>query len=392
MEEAARVEEPVPSDSEDAPVADSTSPAPPAEVLAALISAMKSKPKNTRLTAWVTTVRALFAEEHDKLQLNANLIPQSKRQYPKLTGTEATQLLTFVEIALVEDTGSYDDWVKFVAAMCRQLYNTNWSLTEIIRNMSGRARWTQTPVMNQWAEKVKGTSSKKSTGSDTGPIFKPFMFNPDVYTAVDIKRLSELCERPADERAGGRIREGTQDEWKIIAGLAEGNIACRRLPQLAKRILAPAERLRLYGTQSTKALVEAMLLAAETKKMAVEELHGMLNKVKTISYDRVTKSIHFFFFTRETAVDQGKILLPYRGRLYRLQNAHRKEDGAVWDRQVGADGIRGSPKAEYQILIHNITRFFDIGRFTAYLQRKIPLEFELEDLDGCTPHSRTSTT
>ncbi|RLN55252.1 hypothetical protein BBP00_00008579, partial [Phytophthora kernoviae] len=352
-----------------------------------------SKPKNTRLTAWVTTVRALFAEEHDKLQLNANLIPQSKRQYPKLTGTEATQLLTFVEIALVEDTGSYDDWVKFVAAMCRQLYNTNWSLTEIIRNMSGRARWTQTPVMNQWAEKVKGTSSKKSTGSDTGPIFKPFMFNPDVYTAVDIKRLSELCERPADKRAGGRIREGTQDKWKIIAGLAEGNIACRRLPQLAKRILAPAERLRLYGTvqaqvegelflslrgekgvpesqQSTKALVKAILLAAGTKKMAVEELHGMLNKVKTISYDRVTKSIHFFF-TRETAVDQGKILLPYRGRLYRLQNAHHEEDGTVWDRQVGADGVRGSPKAEYQILIHNITRFFDIGRFTAYLQRKI---------------------
>ncbi|KAE9083467.1 hypothetical protein PF006_g26683 [Phytophthora fragariae] len=34
---------------------------------------------------------------------------------------------------------------------------------------------------------------------------------------------------------------------------------------------------------------------------------------------------------------------------------------------------------------------WDIGRLMAYLQRHLVVDFELEDLDECTPDSRTST-
>ena len=41
--------------------------------------------------------------------------------------------------------------------------------------------------------------------------------------------------------------------------------------------------------------------------------------------------------------------------------------------------------------LHNVTRLTDIERLTAYFQAHIAAEFGLDDLDICTPNSRTST-
>lgn len=79
------------------------------------------------------------------------------------------------------------------------------------------------------------------------------------------------------------------------------------------------------------------------------------------------------------------------GVVYPLSNVHRQATGSVWSRQLGRDGVRLAVQREYEIYIHNITRFTDICRHMAYLQRHLVVDFELEDLDECTPDSRTST-
>ena len=45
---------------------------------------------------------------------------------------------------------------------------------------------------------------------------------------------------------------------------------------------------------------------------------------------------------------------------------------------------------EYNVELHNVTRSTNTGRLIAYLQVHIAAEFELDDMDICTPNSRTS--
>ncbi|KAE9179437.1 hypothetical protein PF002_g27812 [Phytophthora fragariae] len=51
--------------------------------------------------------------------------------------------------------------------------------------------------------------------------------------------------------------------------------------------------------------------------------------------------------------------------------------------------LKGDEKALF--LEQTVGQRWDIGRLMAYLQRHLVVDFELEDLDECTPDSRTST-
>uniref|UniRef100_A0AAV1VE25 Uncharacterized protein n=2 Tax=Peronospora matthiolae TaxID=2874970 RepID=A0AAV1VE25_9STRA len=117
----------------------------------------------------------------------------------------------------------------------------------------------------------------------------------------------------------------------------------------------------------------------------------MLSQAKTIGYNTVQKSINIHFFQRATAAKFQNTLVPFRRKIYRLHNRHAPTSGSVWDRQVGADGTRLTMQTEHVIRLYNVTRYMDIGRFTAFLTAHISPEFDLEPLDTCTPDSRTST-
>ncbi|CAI5705660.1 unnamed protein product [Peronospora effusa] len=69
---------------------------------------------------------------------------------------------------------------------------------------------------------------------------------------------------------------------------------------------------------------------------------------------------------------------------------HQPDKGSVRARQLGRDEARSATELEYEVLLHNVTRFTDIGRLSAYFQEHIAAENELEDMDTYTPDSRTS--
>ncbi|EEY55695.1 uncharacterized protein PITG_09656 [Phytophthora infestans T30-4] len=117
----------------------------------------------------------------------------------------------------------------------------------------------------------------------------------------------------------------------------------------------------------------------------------MLSLAKTISYNHVQRSLHFFFFDRATARSFQAVQVPFHRMVYRLLNVHRPDTGSVWGRQLRRDGTRVTAQRHYEIEIYNITRFTDVGRLVAYLQQHIATKFEMDDMDTCTPDSRTST-
>ena len=101
------------------------------------------------------------------------------------------------------------------------------------------AKMEAAPVLRQWSTKVKqGTpaASECSTAPQRQP-YSPFTFNPAKYPPADIEKLTIVCEAPSNGAFTQVYRDGTAEEWKIIEGLAEGSIACRKLPSFVQSIL-----------------------------------------------------------------------------------------------------------------------------------------------------------
>ncbi|KAI9993677.1 hypothetical protein PInf_015974 [Phytophthora infestans] len=210
------------------------------------------------------------------------------------------------------------------------------------------------------------------------------MFNPSVYSKADIAALRRICEKPAAATAGSLLRPATKDEWKIIGGLAEGTIVCRRMPDFLKSVFDSQERLRLHRTiqsqvegelqiqlrgratirhsrQQTQTIQEDIRIAAEELRANTPELRKMVSLIKTISYNHAQRSVHFFFFDRATARQFEQVQIPFRRVVYRLANVHQPDFGSIWDRQLGRDGTRLTQKRKYEVDIYNITRFTDLG-------------------------------
>ena len=296
----------------------------------------------------------------------------------------------------------YAAWVAQAKNVTHSLYNTNWSFTPILQNMISKVKWANLTPLNPWT-----TSTTPISGSVEGadgnhgvrPTYKPFILNPDVYNAMDINTLRALCLQPAVFNSRSCLREGTQEEWRTISCRAEGSIVCRRLPVFLNNVLDSKERVRLYRTiqaqvegelvlhlrsrlnirmcrPNTSAIKEDILLAAERLRVNQDELRRLLNVDKTIRYNQVERSIHFYFFDRAKARELESIQIPFRNAMYRMVRFHLPAQGSVWARQNSRDGLGFAEAREYTVELHNVTRFTDIGKLTAYFQARIAADFE----------------
>lgn len=66
-----------------------------------------------------------------------------------------------------------------------------------------------------------------------------------------------------------QVREGTEDEWSVIAGLVEDTVACRRVPTSISQVLKSEERFRLYSTIQTQVEDELILRLDRTHGIRV---------------------------------------------------------------------------------------------------------------------------
>ncbi|KAE9122518.1 hypothetical protein PF010_g6723 [Phytophthora fragariae] len=379
-------------------------------VVAAIKGTQGSSPRNE----WLLTIAELYAISHKSVKIDEDRVPAGKTKYPKLRGDERALLHSLFREKCVVDGASFAAWESCVVKVTQDLYNTTWSFKNIVQSLIGKVQWARVQPLNQWAEKVKAGNAAASGPREGQGRYQNYMFNPVVYTPKDIEELRTMCAQPVGDLRGRQLREGTKEEWRIIAGIADGTIVCRRMPDFLKSILDAKELIRFYRTiqrqvegelvvqlhsgvhihesrQQTREIKDDILAAAVEAKVNVPELQRMLHLAKTISYNHATRSIHIFFFDRKTAGKYQGWQLPFKRAVYRLVNVHRPDSGSVWARQLGRDGVRLTDSRKYQIDIYNITRFTDVGRLTAYLQLHLGVDYEFEDMDECTPNSRTST-
>ncbi|CAH0517573.1 unnamed protein product [Peronospora belbahrii] len=242
---------------------------------------------------------------------------------------------------------------------------------EIFSNHVSRLKWKQAPVLGQWAAKVKQGTQTATGGSPTQSrqTDSRFTFNPAKYQPDEIAKLTLVYEASYKGAFGSVFRDGSDDEWRIIEGLAEGSIACRTLPSFVQCIMGSSERILLFNTihaqvegelvmtlqrhhhirvteQSTYATI---FESAELVRVNLSALHALIIQTKQIAYDRVTKSIHFFLLTIETAMNHQRVAIPYRGESYSLTNPHRPHQGTVlgpsarpgWGTTAAAGGVYG---------------------------------------------------
>uniref|UniRef100_A0AAV1TWG6 CCHC-type domain-containing protein n=1 Tax=Peronospora matthiolae TaxID=2874970 RepID=A0AAV1TWG6_9STRA len=377
---------------------------------------MKASSGPPYLDVWRQTIQELFALEFARLPVSFDALPAERKRYPKLTSTELVSLLDLFKQCFVVTSGRYVDWTCLAHQISKEILVTKWAFKEILRKLASRQKWAVAPIPRLWSQVVQ-TGSSAAPASTTGkqrPVFDDFMFDPAHFSVEETTTLRAICATRLNLTGTQRLREGTDDEWRIIIGIAEGHIACRRLPHFFNSVFGSDERLRLcrtvqaqveghlvlklrhgrdipIGRRTTHALTEKILESAEILPVCLPDLHRFLGLAKTISYNRSTRSIHFYFFTRAIAKAHQDVVVTFQGRAYTLENVHHPVRGSVWLNQRGPDGRSSHPRAAYTILLYNLTRFDDIGRIAAYLRSKIPTDFELEDMDTCTPNSRTST-
>ena len=202
-----------------------------------------------------------------------------------------------------------------------ELLLTKWAFKEIIRKLASKQKWATAPIPRQWSQVVR-TGSSTAMDEAAGrqlPVFEDYMFDPAKFSEAETTTLRSICSARWNRASAYRLREGTDDEWRIIIGIAEGHIACRRMPDFINTVFNSDERLRLcrtvqaqvegqlvlslrhgrdipIGRRTTHAITEKILESAELMRVSLPDLHRLLGLAKTISYNRSTRSIHFYFF------------------------------------------------------------------------------------------------
>ncbi|ETP55445.1 hypothetical protein F442_00010 [Phytophthora nicotianae P10297] len=195
-------------------------------------------------------------------------------------------------------------------------------------------------------------------------------------------------------------------EKEVIQGILEGTMLCPKLPDFLKRICDAQAYRKIQNTikaqvggylllklnaefkiypqfQTRKRLTHEFLLGINNSENDPAKVTAMLQEAKQICYDQGQHAIHLIFWTREMAAkcSQQFRSLTFRNRRFPLVNAHEIEQPvqtktesrsmAVWNRQVGADGLRNElPRDRYHVRLINLSRFLDEAATDAYIQKR----------------------
>ncbi|OWY93530.1 hypothetical protein PHMEG_00037043, partial [Phytophthora megakarya] len=310
-------------------------------------------------------------------------------------------------------------WKEQVEIACSRVFSSQQSLENALVKTLGqatvRAAVASAPALNQWARAVAGTAPP---ATQAGVQQKDFLFKQAKYSAEEIMEMRRVCEQSFGKHRVAPFREATKIEWKVLEGLVDGTIVCRKLPQFLTRIMSNENRLQLTMTiraqvegclvmdlkgewpvkeafQSTRSLQESISTAAMARRMGSEPLWQMLAAVKTISYSAIQHAIMFHFFTRDIAKTYEGLTVPFHRGTHTLVNIHSGEEagetGDAWSRQFDQNGELIPQTVNYVVTLKNVTRTMDQPKLLAFLKFVLKENFTWVDLDQGGSHSSTST-
>ena len=132
----------------------------------------------------------------------------------------------------------------------KELLLTKWTFKEIMRKLANTHKWATAPIPRQWSQVLRtgGSKAMNIVASRIISVFEDYMFDPAQFSVEQTTLLRSICSVGLNLASAHRLRKGTEDEWSIIIGTAEGHIACRRMPDLINAVFNSDERLRLVRT------------------------------------------------------------------------------------------------------------------------------------------------
>ncbi|TYZ69123.1 hypothetical protein PybrP1_000086, partial [[Pythium] brassicae (nom. inval.)] len=291
--------------------------------------------------------------------------------------------------------------------VARLLHRSTWRMHQTMASMKDRLRLSKSRGTSVWGRPTAGRASERGRNEEAD-------FNCDPTKYTEARREFVPVADP---------RQPTELEWEIMGGIVEGSTVIRKLPQFLRRVCMGDNLLRfqltikapveghLHGKlndhtpmypnhQTTKWIVDAILLAARQRREQDDDLMEMLRALKRVEYHAGTHSLFFFFFTRAEAAKWEGREIPFRRQKLRLTDVNRTQTSQeqagkqvdVWKRQLGSDGAKNSVhRLTYRVQLLNITSFLDVGHFLALLKARLNgVELTAYSIDTPGPQSEYS--
>ncbi|TDH67451.1 hypothetical protein CCR75_007311 [Bremia lactucae] len=125
------------------------------EMFTALVEEVAETLHSKPVQAWCATVRHLFAEVYNSVPVRSEELPAERKRFPSHKADEAGLLLNLFEQAHVTRRGSFSDWKQMDTAITHEILSMKWAFKDIIRRFSSQHKWSQSPVLSQWAQVVR---------------------------------------------------------------------------------------------------------------------------------------------------------------------------------------------------------------------------------------------
>ena len=128
-----------------------------------------------------------------------------KQHFPTQRNKEKAILFKFFKEACIASNSSFKQWTQYAQSATKDLYSINWSLKNIMQIMISKVKWAREPPINQWAVKVKsGTGSTRNMVNSPAVRvqYEYFMFNPTIFSKLDIEKLRKLSQQLGVARSG----------------------------------------------------------------------------------------------------------------------------------------------------------------------------------------------
>ncbi|KAJ8575505.1 hypothetical protein ON010_g3708 [Phytophthora cinnamomi] len=271
--------------------------------------------------------------------------------HPDLSSEELDKLTQLFLTEIADDRANARKWRARLHDLTRAVYKSRKSLAETMEVSTQAAQAKPKQAGNPWLERASYTTNSATEDVEMNGKKQDstFRFLRSSYPQNEIGDLRRLCET----RYGfpSRLRQPTDNEWKIVKGILEGTILCmERLPDFLKRVCTNAALRVIQNTIKAQVEGDLMLLLSPDFKVFPEfqsrrrltsefflgiknsgnnpaKVATMLQEAKQICYDQGHHTVHLIFWTREMAAKWGKEFgtLTFRNRRFPLQNAHQED-------------------------------------------------------------------
>ncbi|TDH67012.1 hypothetical protein CCR75_000056 [Bremia lactucae] len=119
------------------------------QIFAAVTAELRAAPEAVQREAWKATVAALFAAELEALNITTRSGTDDEAAVSQVErGRVGSVPRIFKEVSVV-DGCIYAEWCKHARGICRDLYNSSWSLSTILESRTSKVKWARKPVLNE---------------------------------------------------------------------------------------------------------------------------------------------------------------------------------------------------------------------------------------------------